>query len=473
MYRYVESLELDYIFVENVVEFLSWAPLDENGKPLSRDNGKYFQRWRKKICSYGYNYDHRILNAADYGAMTKRSRYFAQFAKNGLPIAWPEATHAKDPSKFGMFGQDLKPWVAVKHALDLDDHGQSIFNRKKPLVEATLARIYAGLVKFVANGKHDTFFSQRFGGNPKSKITSIDEPSRTITGSGGNLNLIKARKNPDYVEEYSRRFVQPFLSKHFSGKPQHKNNSIEEPGPTITTSANVSLVNAKFLSLYFSNGGELGSIENPAASMGTKDTYALVNAQYVSRELKNDSGTDLNCPVGSMLTNPKMSLITVKNGWLMNAQFSNVGSSLDEPAATITADRHHQYLLNPQYANKGGSIEDPAFTLIARMDKAPPHLVTVEPGGPVAIAIYETDSPMMIKIKEFMAEYGIIDIMMRMLHVPELLQIQGFPKGYYLAGSKTHQKKCIGNSVPPPVAKAIVSTSSAAYRRHREMKMAA
>lgn len=492
MYRYVEHLDLDYIFVENVVEFLSWGPLDANGRPISRDNGKYFQRWRNKIMSYGYTYDHKILNAADYGAMTKRSRYFAQFAKKGMPIQWPEATHAKDPSKYGVFKGDMKPWVAVKHALDLEDHGESIFSRKKPLVEATLSRIYAGLIKFVAGGKYETFLSQRFGGNPKSKICSIDDPSRVITSTGGNLDLVKARfistynggddfhRNKSIEEpcntvttENRHSLVQAFLTKQFSGKPQHKNNSIEDPGPTILTTGNISLVNAKFLSLYFSNGGEHNSIESPANSMGTKDTYALVNTQFIARSLRNVKGSSVDVPAGSILTNPKMDLVSIKNGWVMNAQFKNVGTSLDEPASTITADRHHQYLMNPQFASKGGSIEDPAFTLIARMDKAPPHLVTVEPGGIVAIAIYETDSPMMIKIKQFMAEYGIVDIMMRMLHVMELLQIQGFPKDYKLAGTKTQQKKFIGNSVPPDLAEAIVSAASGAYRTYYDLMMAA
>lgn len=384
--RYINTLGPEYIFIENVVEFMSWGPLvpkmektpdgyeacklrvvKKKGKvisvephyiPESRTKGRDFIRWKQGIEAMGFNYEHQILNSANYGAMTKRIRYFAQFAREGYPIAWPEATHTKDPSK-GMFGE-LKKWVPVKHALQLDDHGQSIFTREKPLVEATLARIYAGLQKFVANGKDDTFFSQRFGGDPKSKITSIHEPSRTITGSG------------------------------------------------------------------------------------------------------------------AILTNPKLNVVTVKNGWLMNAQFKNVGTSLDEPAATITADRHHQYLMNPQFANKGGSIEEPGFTLIARMDKAPPHLVTVQPGNVIAIAIYETDSPMMVKIKEFMAAYGIVDIMMRMLHVPELLQIQGFPKGYYLAGTKTDQKKFIGNSVPPPMAEAIVMASALANLKHkRQLKLVA
>ena len=52
-----------------------------------------------------------------------------------------------------------------------------------------------------------------------------------------------------------------------------------------------------------------------------------------------------------------------------------------------------------------------------------------------------------MNIKEFMAEFGIIDIKMRMLKVPELLAIQGFPKGYKLIGTQSEQKKFIGNAV--------------------------
>lgn len=39
---YVESLKPDYIGIENVIEFMSWGPLDENGKPERRKNvGKF------------------------------------------------------------------------------------------------------------------------------------------------------------------------------------------------------------------------------------------------------------------------------------------------------------------------------------------------------------------------------------------------------------------------------------------------
>ena len=44
---------------------------------------------------------------------------------------------------------------------------------------------------------------------------------------------------------------------------------------------------------------------------------------------------------------------------------------------------------------------------------------------------------------------------MRMLKINELLKIQGFPEDYILIGTKTEQKKYIGNAVVPLVAKEI------------------
>ena len=125
-----------------------------------------------------------------------------------------------------------------------------------------------------------------------------------------------------------------------------------------------------------------------------------------------------------MLTNPKQKLVTVKQ----------------------------HYLMNPQFASNGGSVDKPCFTLIARMDKMPPYLVTTETGE-VAIEVYETDSPMTVKLKEFMALYNIIDITMRMLKIDELKLIMGFPKDYELIGTQADQKKFIGNAVEVTIAR--------------------
>jgi DNA (cytosine-5)-methyltransferase 1 len=60
-------------------------------------------------------------------------------------------------------------------------------------------------------------------------------------------------------------------------------------------------------------------------------------------------------------------------------------------------------------------------------------------------------------------EHVIVDIGMRMLEPHELAAAQGFPPSYQLATvvdgkplSKTVQIRCIGNSVCPPVAAALV-----------------
>lgn len=170
--RYIQALNPDYVQIENVVEFMSWGPLDENGKPLSRKNGSDWLRWRREISGFGYRDEWKEMNSADYGAYTSRNRLFGCFAKHGLPIIWPQPTHSKRES-IGMFGS-LHKWNPVKHVLDLSDEGESVFNRKKPLSDKTFKRIYAGLRK--CNKR--TFLASYYGNG--DNVRSIDSPAPTI-----------------------------------------------------------------------------------------------------------------------------------------------------------------------------------------------------------------------------------------------------------------------------------------------------
>ena len=151
LFRYIDVIDPDYIQIENVEEFMSWGDMDENGKPISMDKGRLYQKWVRNVKKYGYNFEHRILNAADYGAYTTRKRFFGIFAKKGLPIVFPEPTHCKG-GRQDMFSK-LEKWKPVKEVLDFSDEGTTIF-REKPLSEKTLERIYAGLIKFVAGGSN-------------------------------------------------------------------------------------------------------------------------------------------------------------------------------------------------------------------------------------------------------------------------------------------------------------------------------
>lgn len=395
LFRYIEEINPDYIQIENVEEFMSWGDMDENGKPISMDKGKSYTRWVRNVKRYGYKFDHRILNAADYGAYTSRKRFFGIFAKDGLPIVFPIPTHCKDGSET-LFGS-LKKWKAVKDVLDFEDEGKTIF-REKPLSEKTLERIYAGLVKFIAGGKEAFLVKYNsMSRTGKYNAPGIDEPCPTV-----------ATQNRLGVAQVS------FLSKQYSGHPESKNSSVNEPAGTITC-----IDHHAFISAYYGNGHN-HSVEMPSPVVRTVGHLALIQSeQFIDMQYGNGTAASVEIPANTVTTNPKFNLVTVK--------------------------RH--YLMNPQYSNKG-------FTLIAKMDKMPPYLVATESGEAV-IEVYSTDSPMTAKIKEFMALYGIIDIKMRMLKTPELKKIMGFPEDYVLVGSQADQKKFIGNAVEVNMARVL------------------
>ena len=424
LFRYIETLDVDYIQIENVEEFMCWGALDENGKPVSKDQGSDYLRWVRKVQEYGYDFDWRILNAADFGAYTSRKRYFGQFARRGLPIVFPEQTYAKNGDEGGMFKMYHK-WRAVRDVLDLDDDGESIFVRRKPLCEKTLERIYAGLVKFVAGGKKqcEAWILKYNSMNQQNhhNAPSLDEPCPTVACQN-RLGLVKAQ----------------FLSKQFSGDPMSKNQGIDRPAGTVTC-----VDHHAFVTAYYGNGFNQ-SVDEPAPTVTTKDRIALVTNQFLDMQYGNGTPSSIDNPSPTVVNNPKQHLVTVKP-WVMNTNFNNVGSDIEQPAPVITANHKYHYLMNPQFASAGGSIDKPCFTLIARMDKMPPYLVSTEQG--VGIAIYEDDSPMTRKVKEFMAMYGIIDIKMRMLKIVELKRIMGFPENYTLIGTQAEQKKFIGNAV--------------------------
>ena len=484
LFRYIDDINPDLIQIENVEEFMCWGDLDQNGKPVSKDKGRLYLRWVNKVKKYGYKFDHRILNAADFGAYTSRRRFFGQFAKKDMPIVWPEPTHCKEGSQT-LFGE-LKKWKPVKDVLNLEDEGTSIFKRKKPLSPKTFERVYAGLIRHVAGGKDKWLlkYNSVNGQTGKHVPPSIEEPCPTISCQG-RLGIVRTH----------------FLSKYFSGHPESKNIPITGPAHTIKCKDNHSLVSTRFLCSYnfkdtakdiqapcptlltkdrlslvtpfiinyYSGGGQHSDINHPAPAILAIPKQRLVSCQFMDQQFGQSKPVGADRPLVAITANPKYNLVSCRP-WVMNTNFNNVGSGVNEPAPVITANRKWHYLMNPQFASSGSSIDNPCFTLIARMDKRPPHLVSpktvsnldavpdfvkMDDAGNIYIEIYETDIPIIVKIKEFMAMYQIVDIMMRMLKIPELKRIMGFPENYKLIGTQAEQKKYIGNAVEVGMAKAL------------------
>lgn len=498
LFRYIQAINPDYIQIENVEEFMAWGPIDSNGKPISMHKGEDYTRWIDRVQhEYGrhadkmdsehydewysimrregslkkvYNFDHRILNSADFGAYTSRKRFFGIFAKCGLPIIFPEPTHAKKPTS------NKQAWKAVRDVLDFDDEGKSIFGRKTPLVDPSLLRIHAGLVKFVAGGKEAFMVKYNSMSRTGKYIApSVDGPCPVVS-TQNRLGI--ARVN--------------FLSKYFSGHPDSKNASIYEPAgaitckdhhsfisvhygngfckslndpaPTVTTKDRFSLI-SPFFANYYSGGGQVSSLNNPCPTITGVPKQRIISPKFIDQQYGNSKPASPDKPLGCITANPKFSLVSCKP-WLMDTSFNNIGTPVNSPSPVITANRKWHYLMNPQFKSAGGSIDKPCFTLIARMDKMPPYLIEASgegelpsfikaiPGGFI-YEIYDTDTDAMKQIKEFMALYGILDIKMRMLKIPELKRIMGFPEDYQLIGTKAEQKKFIGNAVEVNMARVL------------------
>ncbi|GHM98823.1 DNA methyltransferase [Cytophagales bacterium WSM2-2] len=528
LYKYILALNPDFIQIENVVEFMSWGPLDEKGKPVSRKNGQDWLRWREKIRSFGYHDDWRELNAADFGALTSRNRLFGCFARTGVPITWPEPTHTKKPEKT-MISRPLKKWRPVKEALDFSDEGRSIFNRPKRLSSKTMQRLFMGCVKHIAGGK-DKFLTKFYSGKPEYKSASIDDPSPSVTTFGGG-GLVKAVflqpynsnkpiekgggndglsiENPAPTIGTRNTPAIAFISRYngVNGGKHDNSHSIEGPVGALGCGDNHAKVTAHFLANYYSEGGQHSSIEKPCPTIPTKDRISKIQAEYfVDKQYNGDHNhQSIHQPAGTILTNDKHQLVKAetfidqRNGsgedrsrsidepsksltstggnlQIINAKFIANGNphntsthSIEEPSPTLLASRHHHYIINPTWFNEDGarSIDEPCFVIIARQDKAPLYLITCKE-GPIFIPVYEGDCEWTIKLKEFMALYNICDIKMRMLKVSELKVIQGFPISYILHGNQTEQKKFIGNAVEKNVPKSMIEAME-----ERDLRMAA
>lgn len=264
VFKHARDILPDVIIMENVEEIQQWGPLDETGRPIKGRQGEEYKRFIAKMQSLGYDFDSRELIAADYGAPTTRKRWYAVFRRDGKRIRWPVPTHFKDRKPF---------WKECGDYIDWSDLGTSIFDRPKPLAEATQKRIANGICKYIIDNPDPYVVTDK-----KAVAFMIQYHGEQKEGYSRGQTLREPIKTIDTSNRYG--LVTAFITKFYkSGTGQ----TLNEPLHTITTSpGHFGLVSA-FLVKYYGSGISCQEMTEPLHTITTKDRFGLVTVQIMGK----------------------------------------------------------------------------------------------------------------------------------------------------------------------------------------------
>lgn len=421
--RWAEALRPSAILVENVREFQTWGPIGANGRPLKSRRGETFQAWVQALRSIGYNVGFRLLNAADFGAATTRTRLFVVAVRGRRPIPWPDQTHTarNDETLFGR----LKPWRPAREIIDWSIRGKSIFGRKRPLSANTIKRIEAGLRKFGGKAAEPFLLMLTHGG----RLHGVDSPLPTVTTAHrGEIGL-----------------VEPFLTvlrRNGNGR------SVEEPCPTVCAGGEHVGLCEPFLVRYHGNHAGKTDGENrnhstdlPLPALDTSNRYGLCEPFVISAGGPRGKGRNphsVNEPLPTVIAENHAAL--VEPFILPHRQFEQMDvDSVDRPLRTVTAQNGgNNALVEPfvvKYNGTGGAhpVSDPLDTISTR-----DRFGLVEP------------------------QHIYLDILFRMLQPHELAAAMSFPSDYKFSGNRSEVVRQIGNAVDVRQAEALLSAILAA-----------
>lgn len=356
--RWAEALRPGVILVENVPEFETWGAIGANGRPLKTKKGQTFLAWVHALESLGYIVDWRVFNAADYGDPTTRRRLFVQMVRGRRRIFWPNATHAPkgDSDLFG----SRRPWrTARDHVIDWNVPGTSIFERKRPLSEKTMRRIWAGLAKF---GLKPFVVPQQSNPTPKG----VDEPLCTVVAEGSGTKLcepmiltmehggsVRAADKPlptiTTAKGGAMAVAQPFLVAQFGERDGQapRVHDIGEPLPTVTAQKGGPALAEPFLIPQQTGEDRVRSVDKPLQTV-TTESRGIGLAQPVLVKVagaEDRPARSVDEPL------PTVTAGGVQHGvaqpFLVKLRGTNNAADVDKPAPTVTASGTHLGVAEP------------------------------------------------------------------------------------------------------------------------------
>ncbi len=331
-YRWAGQVRPDVISLENVKQFRQWGPLiakrcAKTGRTLKLDGsvaapgervpvqqqylvpdprriGRTFRAFVRRLEALGYEVQFRTICAADFGGHTTRERLFMIARRDGRPIVWPASTHARCPTG------GLQRWKPAAECIDWSIPCPSIFERQRPLADATLRRIARGIQRYVldsgdpfivpisdwsrdgtrpVSGGHApacAYLMQANGGFNTTPGHDLRQPMSTVTNSGSQQQLVTAhlvhlRGNCD-----ARNAAEPLRTISAGGE----HHGIVTAHVVTNTSGHPGIVEctlspeqtegaervAAFMMRYYGEGGQWSDLRDPMHTITTRDRMALV-----------------------------------------------------------------------------------------------------------------------------------------------------------------------------------------------------
>ncbi|MEG6300686.1 DNA cytosine methyltransferase [Enterobacter hormaechei] len=510
--RWALAVRPRVIMLENVEEFKTWGPLIESAdggqRPDPERAGETFEAFcgmlsggipaghpalvecceflgiaadgmqaQQLVAGLGYAVDYRELRACDFGAPTIRKRFFMVMRCDGVPVTWPEVTHA-DPKSPAVQAGKLAPWRTAAECIDWSIAAPSIFGRKKPLAENTLKRIARGIQRFVLD-------------NPTPFIVKCNH---TSTRSGYDCFRGQSLNEPlqTITKKHGYAIAVPHLTKFRTGATGQE---VTEPVPTITAGTSkrpggnghaLGMVEAAltpFVGRQF--GASVGHrADEPSATItaggGGKSQLVmptLIQMGYGERPGQEPRVLQLDNPLGTVTAGGnKFATVSAFLAKRYGGNYQGAGVDMDEPMHSVTTVDHHAAVTSHLVKLRGTCRDG------QRTDQPMP---TITAGGThvgevkTMLAVDGYDEQRAQQVLEFLREYcgpdstglvtldgvvyRIVDIGMRMLQPHELYRAQGFPEWYIIdqdfRGVKYAKDKQVarcGNAVPPPFAEALV-----------------
>ncbi|QRY68180.1 DNA cytosine methyltransferase [Ensifer sp. PDNC004] len=487
--------KVDVVIMENVEEFKDYGPLIETGNGLRPDperKGVTYRKWCRTLRGLGAKMESRELRGRDFGAPTIRKRLFIIMRFDGQKIVWPQPTHG-DPNDRDVIAGRKLPWPIVADCIDWSIPCPSIFDTageiwakyqvraKRPLKANSHARIARGMDRFVIRANRPFLVNLTHGG----RLEDILEPARAITAAHrGEKALIAPHLSAYYgpgsggldrsapVDEALR--VIPCENRHALIAPVltyaqqgGANRPVDGQAQTITASdKDQNSVMCAFMAQANNDSRRIGGVnpgrgvDEAASTITQSGSHQQVVSAYIARQFGTGACHSVERAAGTITTEGQgKSQLVVP--YLQSYYATGEGSRADEAMRTAT--------VKPRHGLVEAVIDMPPFTE-TQADRARQVADFMRVHG-----LWDEREFVTVEIDGL--TFVIVDIGMRMLTPRELYNAQGFPSDYIIDGawkppvvghnggpvwvpfSKSVQVSCVGNSVCPPVARALVAAN--------------